>query len=249
MSDLHINDDRDPIYRIVLNFLESEISTDDTVVFAGDIFDVFVGSKRIFIDRYRDFFHLLEKMSARGIKIYYIEGNHDFILKKSLPDCENVHWSPKEVQLNLDGKSFFISHGDQVNGKDIAYLLLRLFFRSPLMQAMVFLTPDTWFDWYGKKHSRYSRERKPLLPEMLCAEKLEELRKMYRNFAVEKMREGFDFVVMGHCHDLDEMRFQISGRSTQYINMGYPKVHRSILKWTASEGFIIRKNLPIGTAL
>jgi hypothetical protein len=49
---------------------------------------------------------------------------------------------------------------------------------------------------------------------------------------------------MGHCHDLDEKTFKIGSRIGQYVNVGYPRVHGSLLSWKEGEEKIGREKLP-----
>jgi hypothetical protein len=73
---------------------------------------------------------------------------------------------------------------------------------------------------------------------------MERLRKIYRSYAAERLAEGYDYVVMGHCHDLDEMSFQIGGRAGQYVNVGFPRVHGSYLSWSPGDEKIMRERMP-----
>src|SRR5689334_19618315 len=119
-----------------------------------------------------------------------------------------------------------------VDQTDYGYRILRAFFRSPLIKSLVVITPGKWLKKIGEFSSGRSRDRKPLLPVELPVQKIELLRRKYRSFAAEKLAEGFDYVVMGHCHDLDEMSFTIGGRRAQYVNVGFPRVHGSFLSWS-----------------
>jgi UDP-2,3-diacylglucosamine pyrophosphatase LpxH len=144
----------------------------------------------------------------------------------------------------MGGKKFFFAHGDLVNRADYLYRGLRLFFRSPFIRFLVWAFPGHWVDAIGGWSSKTSRAAKPEIPRALPVDKMASLRKVYRNYAAERLAEGFDFVVMGHCHDLDEMCFQIGGRSGQYVNVGYPRVHGSYLSWSPGEDKIQRERMP-----
>jgi hypothetical protein len=52
---------------------------------------------------------------------------------------------------------------------------------------------------------------------------------VYRAHAETKRSQGFDFVVMGHCHDLDDW-------GGFYWNMGYPPVHRQYIVFDPRAG-------------
>ena len=150
----------------------------------------------------------------------------------------------REFELELAGRRFFFAHGDLVDRKDYGYLALRAFFRSPLMRAFVAVMPGGVIDWIGHSSSRASSGAKPRLPAQLPQGRLEYLRNIYRSYAAERLAHGCDYVVMGHCHDLDEKSFVIGGRSGQYVNVGYPRAHGSFLSWAPGDENIQREKLP-----
>ena len=60
------------------------------------------------------------------------------------------------------------------------------------------------------------------------------------------MKSGFDFVVMGHCHDRDEMTFRLGARSGHYMNIGYPRVHGCYVEWRPGDEQLRRVAMPSG---
>jgi UDP-2,3-diacylglucosamine hydrolase len=246
VSDLHILGAEDPLYRSLLALLRDRAREGDTVVLAGDVFDLFVGNKRVFAERYREFFAALRETGARGVRIHYIEGNHDFHLRRAFDGIPGLELHAREFGLETGGRRFFFAHGDLVDRKDYGYRALRLFFRSPLMKAALAVMPCSMVEWVGARAAAASKGRAHRLPTQLSAGRLESLRNAYRSFAAERLARGYDFVVMGHCHDLDEKSFVIGSRSGQYINVGYPRAHGSFLSWAPGDERIQRERLPGG---
>jgi len=243
LSDLHIRDAEDPVYRSLLCLMRSRTQSGDQLVLAGDIFDLFVGNKAVFRNRYSEFFECLAEMGRRGVLVYYVEGNHDFLLQKVMRGIPGLTVHPSEVSLEAEGRHFLVAHGDLADSSDLGYRVLRCFFRSPMMKFLVRVLPGKWLEWIGSQSSGYSRGKNPVLFSELPLERQDALRKIYRNFAAERLAQGYDFVVLGHCHDLDEMMFQIGGRPGQYMNVGFPRVHGSILKWESGDDRIQRESL------
>jgi len=210
---------------------------------AGDIFDLFVGNKRIFKQRYSLFLDSVFAACKRGVNVHYIEGNHDFLMRRVFSGVPCFHWYASHFRLGIGGREFFFAHGDLVDNQDYGYRFLRAFFRSLFMRLFVWLAPDSWIEWIGNSSSRASKGRKPRLPTGLPAERVQYLRNVYRSYAAERLAEGCDFVVMGHCHDLDEKSFLIDGREGQYVNIGYPRAHGSFLSWNEGDEKIRRERL------
>lgn len=244
LSDLHVWGKEDPFYSALLTLMRERVSPGDTLVLAGDVFDLFIGNKKIFLERYSEFLAEARRAGERGVKIHYIEGNHDFLMKRALGNIPGLHLHKHDFALDLDGKRFFFAHGDTADRRDYSYRALRVFFRSPPMRAFVRLAPGSWIDGIGRLSSRRSRGAKPELASSMPTKNLEALRKVYRNFAAEQISKGSDYVVMGHCHDLDEMSFVVGGRRGQYINVGFPRLHGSYLSWELGDEKISREKLP-----
>ncbi len=244
VSDLHISSEQDPVYESLLKLLREKVSRGDTLVLAGDLFDLFVGNKGVFLRRYERFFEELAQAAARGVRLHYIEGNHDFLIRRAFKNIPEIEVHGHHVALELQGRRFYVAHGDTVDRADYGYRALRVFFRSPVMKAVVAVAPGSWVDTLGRSSSHHSRHRKPLLTTELPIERAEYLRKVFRSYAAERLSEGYDFVVLGHCHDLDQMRFKIGGRCGQYMNVGFPRIHKSYVRWLPGEEEIHRAPMP-----
>ncbi|MGK5084509.1 UDP-2,3-diacylglucosamine diphosphatase [Bdellovibrionota bacterium FG-1] len=244
VSDLHVFGADDPLYISLLRLLRDRAESGDTVILAGDLFDLFVGNKKIFRERYREFFEAAAIAGGRGVQIHYIEGNHDFNLRAAFASIPGWTTHSKDFDIELAGRRFFFAHGDLVDRQDYGYLALRIFFRIWPTRLLMALVPGAWLDWIGQKSSERSRRTQPRLPAYLPAGRIERLRNLYRSFAAERLLEGYDFVVMGHCHDLDEKRFIVDGREGQYVNVGFPRVHGSFLSWSPGDLDIHREKLP-----
>jgi UDP-2,3-diacylglucosamine hydrolase len=244
ISDLHIGDSDDPLYHSLLALIRTRATSGDTLVLAGDIFDLFIGNKKYFVEKYSELFKEIRAAAARGVEIHYIEGNHDFLLKGVIQGLPGVHHHGEKVAIEIEKKKFFVAHGDLANSKDYGYRFLRAFLRSFILKLAVFIAPGRFVHLVGRHGSKYSRELAPRLPTDLPIERREKLRMIYRSFAAEKLAHGYDFVVMGHCHDLDEKFFKIGSRTGQYVNVGYPRAHGSFLSWQAGDERICREKLP-----
>ncbi len=243
ISDLHIHDEKDPLYSSLIHLIEALKSPRDVLVLGGDIFDVLIGSKEIYLNRYRVFLEATRSAQERGAQIHYIEGNHDFLIHQEFARRGKFTVHSRSLSLDHEGRRFFFSHGDLVDRGDIAYRALRLYFRSPVNRGLVKALPGEWVDAIGRKMSRKSRCGRGGCAATLPAGQMEKLRKLYRSFAADQIARGFDYVVLGHCHDLDEMAFQVGERRGQYINAGYPRVHGSYLSWHPGDEKIQRERL------
>lgn len=232
-SDLHL--DGSDLYHEFLAALDRS-QPQDVIVLAGDIFDLMIGKSRHFRDKYAEFFEMLHRLDERKVQLHYIFGNHDFNLFRAF-GATQVLVHDDHVALTVpapDGfKKVYVAHGDLVDREDIQYLRMRRLFRSIPVKALTTVLPGSWIEKLGRKLSRQSDQKAAELPEHWPAPRRNALRNLYRSFAADKRRHGFDLVVLGHCHDLDE-------QEPYYWNMGYPPVHRQFLVYDSAVGTFSR---------
>ncbi len=216
-SDLHLTEADSPLYRSLIRVISEAQNAQDHLVFAGDIFDLMVGSSSFYQKKYAQFFLALNEAILRGARIHYIEGNHDFHLRKLFPN--QVQFEDEAIVLTdlSQGKpkKIYIAHGDLVDQGDHAYLKLRNHLRSKPVQLLSRILPGEIIEKIGMTFSRS-------LDEKARDGARSGVRETFRRFAEEKHQSGFDRIVLGHCHDFDSV-------PPYYFNMGYPPVQNQYL--------------------
>ena len=242
-SDLHLVSDHETTAQVLIESIDTHLQAGDRLVLAGDLFDAFAGEKAIFLDRYARVTSALVAAGERGVAIDVLEGNHDIHLRPWVARIPGARHHSEGVSLLWGARRVWVEHGDRVNQADYGYRALRAFFQSSLMRGVVQFSPDTLFDRFAQFASRTSRTGHPMLPESLPPDQLSALRRVYRESASSRLLRDFEVVVYGHCHDLDELRFDAGGRQVQYINMGFPPVHGFILRGPVGGQFLERAPL------
>lgn len=227
ISDIHITNSKDPAYSKLIDLIHKTVPG-DVFYLGGDIFDFLVGDQPALRHEYSQFFSLIVDKKKSGVRFLYVEGNHDFHLDFL---ADEIEVSSESFSLDFGGKRFYLAHGDLVDQEDKKYLILRSIFRSAFIRFTARALPDRAVLWVGDKASEASRNRNPRLLDERGPESLERIRKKFRRFSEDKIKEGFHFVVLGHCHDLDEKEFNSSSGQGHYMNIGYPKKHGRYVYW------------------
>ena len=108
----------------------------------------------------------------------------------------------------IDGKKFYIHHGDGLVGKDVGYRILKIVLRNPLaIWLYSWLHPDIGIG-LAKLSSKTSRG-------YTAKKDYGEEDSLYK-FASGKIAEGYDYVVMGHRHKPASKQI---GKGV-YVNLG-----------------------------
>lgn len=239
ISDLHIKNPDDPMYVTLLHWLEESNGEAGIIILLGDIFDLFLGSKAFFKHKYRSFFERIESLLQSGNKVFWVEGNHDFLLKSLELDLKGLVVAEERIDFSVNGVRFYFEHGDLVDTSDVGYLWLRRFFRSSFIKIFVKVMPGFLLSKLGDLLSKRSRS----YSETLDASDVKRVREVYAMRARELADQGFQFIAMGHSHLLQEET--LLENSGHFFNLGYPPVDRVTIEWQPGAKKWTRKFLPL----
>ena len=194
-SDAHLGlgsteEDRQKELRLIrfLNFIQRDAAQ---IYIVGDLFDYWFEYKTVVPKRYFRLFAKLAELTEQNIRLFFIVGNHDFWVKNYFRDelGMEVHVNPIETEMN--GKRFLIHHGDGLLKDDIGYKILKKLLRSKINIFLFSLIHPDITGWLARWSSRTSRQ--------YTSNRKYESTGMVE-FAAQKIKEGFDFVIMGHNH-------------------------------------------------
>ena len=211
LSDAHLRSSSSKQSEKLLSFFRDFSGRYDHLFLVGDIFDFwFCGNGRVYAP-FRPMVDRLLALREEGVAIHYFEGNHDFFLQ----DFFGKHGFvvvPRDLTIRLDGKLFYISHGDTIDRDNRSYLRLRRFLRSPLSRRLQALIPSPILWKVAGVSSRFSKDYLSDPPAPL-------VRKM-EAFARGKFLEGYDAVVVGHCHRPFLKETVILDRPRYFVTLG-----------------------------
>jgi UDP-2,3-diacylglucosamine hydrolase len=212
ISDVHLgfrNREQEIEKENLLLKLLGRISKDCEQLFiVGDLFDFWFDYKTVIPKYYYRTLTALKTMTENGIPIEYIIGNHDFghydFFEKEL----DIRLFRNDIERTLKGKKFYLSHGDGKANNDAGYKFIKKIMRNSLSQSLYRkLHPDCGIRLASSssKKSRDYTDKKNFGQSDGMNE-----------FAVEKIEQGFDFVIMGHRHRV----VQNQHKNGFYYNLG-----------------------------
>lgn len=220
VSDVHIKDSNDDIYKIFLQKISSnEFLSSQRIMFLGDIFDLMSGQHDQYLDEYKDFFKIIADYLKNSGEVYYFEGNHDVHLKKLLEKAwgksNRVKVLKNPIREKILENEIYFSHGDELDYRDKIYQNYKKFINlRPLELFADYVMPYFVLKKIGQKASELSRRSGKKQFDYI------KVRDKFRNYASKIERS--DLIICGHTHIEDDYNFVSNeGKESKYFNLGY----------------------------
>lgn len=193
IADAHLRQPEDENYRRLLAFLATLPGTADTLYVLGDLFEFWIGYPCLVFPQYVPLVNMLRQLRNSGVELVYFEGNHDFNLGEVFTRDLRARVYPGPAEVQIDGRRFYLCHGDQMNPGDYGYRLLRATLRSPMVRLLSRQLPPA------------VAVRIAQLLDRTCGAPAEAKRRhdpaaIIRAFAHTRFAAGSDAVVTGHFH-------------------------------------------------
>jgi len=190
------------------------IKADASEVFLmGDVFDFWFEYKTVVPKGYTRFIGKLAELTDAGIKLYLFKGNHDMWMFDYFERELGAVIISDELEIERNGKKFYLHHGDGLGPGDNLYKLLKKIFRSKLCQwlfARIHPNLGVGIANYWSKNSRIAKNKweSPLLveQEMLVIAGRELIRS-----------HPYNYLIFGHRHLPLDIKLNDQSR---YINLG-----------------------------
>jgi len=174
-----------------LAFFDSLIGNTDVLILNGDVFDFWISWKNVIIEAYFPVLKKLSEISESGCRIIYVAGNHDFWLGDFLKNFIKAELYKEHFKGEIDGKTYFVTHGDSYLAGDLRYKAFRMIIRSKLVRYVVNLFHPDFILGMASLMSRSSRKR--VFPKWLIGKRKEQLATIAKTM-------NYDFIVFGHTH-------------------------------------------------
>jgi len=199
LSDAHLNQD-DIHSRTFLALADKAAAEKIPLYLLGDMFDLWFGAPGLTFGFQRPIVDHLRELRQGGLRLYYVEGNRDFYLKKEHEGTTFDIVSEGDMRAAVGEKRLYLSHGDTVNRADFVYRFWKGISKNRLANDAVAKLPPSIIlpmaDWIERKLKRSNRRYKGSFPEREA-----------REFSLRLFGQGVDFVVLGHFHQERLMRF------------------------------------------
>lgn len=174
------------------------------LILMGDIFDALFGGVPFTEKTNKEMIKLLNEISLE-IEVIYLEGNHDFNLKKIFPHVKVFPISMQPVTCRYGNKKILLAHGDIES--DIGYRIYTALIRNPFILFLLTIIDTISGHYILKRLDNYLSKKDD------CKE-FTGLRE-YMSKRLEN-KYSCDYFVEGHFHQNKSIKFD----DFTYINLG-----------------------------
>jgi len=216
ISDLHLDPSRPHLFSLFDQFVEKIRSDAEVLYILGDLFEFWIGDDIISLELGKPYLTIisqLRSLSDSGVKIYFTQGNRDFLIGKEFINRIGGTLLPDEHIIDLYGTKVLIMHGDTLCTDDKGYQLMRKIFRIKLVQKIYLsMKPEKRGSNAQQVRKKTSENNKQKASEIL------NVNQEAVNFCLQSREVGI--LIHGHTHRPNEHNFEVGGQSKKRIVLG-----------------------------
>ena len=192
LGDAHLRD-HDPEVDAFIRFLDTLPADIRTLAILGDLFAAWIGREELRRPHQDRVVESLRRLRARGCRLLYVEGNHDFFLAPLFGADPFDRVAADTIDLFGAGRSLHLAHGDRINRRDRQYLAWRAVSKSRPFYGAFNLLPagarQRLVDALERSLARTNMEFRGGFPYGEC-----------EAYARARIRAGTEILVFGHFH-------------------------------------------------
>ncbi|WP_282159720.1 UDP-2,3-diacylglucosamine diphosphatase [Ulvibacterium marinum] len=186
------------------------------VVLNGDIIDIWQFSKRYWPKSHMKVVKLIMQWVSNGVKVHYITGNHDEMLRKFAGFTLGSFTISNKVVLSLKGKKAWMFHGDVF---DVTMQHSKWIAKLGAIGYDFLILLNRFVNFISKKMGKgpVSMSKRIKNGVKSAIKFISDFEKIAANIAIEKK---FDYVVCGHIHQPEIKEIKTDKGTVLYLNSG-----------------------------
>ena len=216
----------------VVRWLDGIKSDAQEIYLIGDVFDFWFEYKHVVPRGYTRLLGKLAEIADSGIKIHVFTGNHDMWMFDYLSKEIGVELYKEPICRTVNGKDFYIGHGDGLGPGDRGYKFIKRVFANKICQWLFkWLHPDLGISM-GFFWSRISRNA-GVEKEVVYLGEDKEWLIIYAKEILAK--QSVNYFVFGHRHIPLDVKIN---EETTYFNLGDWISHFTYAEFDGTEMFL-----------
>ncbi len=200
-SDAHlgahtIDNPREHELRLV-RWLDSIKGDAKAIYMLGDILDYWFEYRTVVPRGFTRFFGKIAELTDSGVEVFWMVGNHDIWIFDYLPQEIGVQMLYAPTVVEIEGKQFYLAHGDGIGKLPFTARLLRGIFYNKICQRLYATVPPSWTVRFAHAWSSHSRKN-PKESDDYMGEKHEYLIVHAKEYSTS--RPDISYFLFGHRH-------------------------------------------------
>ena len=226
VSDLHLGSDilehPHTTEKRFIRWLDAIRDEARAIYLLGDIFDFWFEYKKTVPRGFTRFLGKIAELQDAGTEIHFFTGNHDVWMFDYFQQELGIKVHTKPLQAIINGKTFYMAHGDGLADPSPAFRLMRSIFNNRTCQFLFARFPSRWGLGFGHWWARHSRKKDIAHPIGYLGEEKEYLILYSKKYLQE--HPDIDYFIFGHRHILFSLmlnrksRMVILGDWMQYFS-------------------------------
>lgn len=200
--------------KLLVQWLDSVSSDIAELYLLGDIFDFWFEYKSVVPRGYARLLGKLAQLSDMGVAIHYFTGNHDMWTFGYFEQEIRLKLYREPVEREINGKRFYIGHGDGLGPGDYGYKFIKSVFSNRLSQWLFARLHPNFAFWLANYFSKKSRFSNHTADKAAGNPEQERLVRYAKSLLAQK---HYDFFVFGHRHQSLDLPI---GNNSRFINVG-----------------------------
>jgi UDP-2,3-diacylglucosamine hydrolase len=145
LADLHLSPAIPRTVTAFEQFIDGIGAEVAAVYILGDLFEYWIGDDMLAINPFtRRIAERLASLRARGIRLYIMHGNRDFLLGQRFAQAAGATLIDDPFVLEVFGERWVLTHGDAMCTDDVRYQRFRRVVRKPWVQRFFLAWPLRW---------------------------------------------------------------------------------------------------------
>ncbi|WP_297798667.1 UDP-2,3-diacylglucosamine diphosphatase [uncultured Eudoraea sp.] len=186
------------------------------LILNGDIIDIWQFKKRYWPKSHMKIIKLIMEWVTKGVKVHYITGNHDEMLRKFVGLKMGKFSISNKIVLNVSGKKVWIFHGDVF---DVSMQHAKWIAKLGAIGYDFLILLNRAVNYISRKmgRGRVSMSKRIKNGVKSAIKFINDFEQIAADIAIEN---EFDYVICGHIHQPEVKKISNSKGSVTYLNSG-----------------------------
>ena len=193
VSDLHLSPAMPKTAAAFFRFLDEEAVNTRQLYLLGDIFEYWAGDDDIEDPFNRKVVDALRALTDKGVKLFWIAGNRDFLAGEGFAQASGVNLLPDPTVADIAGRRLLLLHGDAQCIDDRDYMAFRAQVRNPEWQHAFLSKPLAERKAIIEGMREGSRDAQREKSMAIMDVNPDEIARLFEHY-------GVDLMIHGHTH-------------------------------------------------